>query len=131
MATVTGWACGVCDIELAIMNSFHAEMKIRIAVVNTPGTASGRMTRRNAWIGRAPVDARSFLELPRHRPEEARQDVDAERQRETDVGDDHRLVGVDPAEVGEELEQGGENRGTREHGCRQEDPEHDCSSRGS
>lgn len=54
IATVTGCEAGVCDIEFAIMNSFQAEMKTRIAVVNTPGTASGRMIRRNAWTGVQP-----------------------------------------------------------------------------
>ena len=50
---------GVCDIEFAIMNSFQAEMNMRIAVVNTPGTASGRITLRNAWTSRAAVDPRA------------------------------------------------------------------------
>ena len=36
------------------MNSFHTAMKVMIAVVNTPGAASGRITLRNAWIGVQP-----------------------------------------------------------------------------
>jgi len=36
------------------MKSFHAKMKTRIAVVNTPGAASGTITFWNAWNGVAP-----------------------------------------------------------------------------
>ena len=36
------------------MKSFQAKMKTRIAVVNTPGAASGAMTFVNAWNGVAP-----------------------------------------------------------------------------
>src|SRR5205823_3150481 len=38
----------------AMMNSFHAAMNTRIAVVNTPGAASGRITLRNACAGVQP-----------------------------------------------------------------------------
>src|SRR5262245_22821988 len=38
----------------AMMNSFQVAMKARIAVVNTPGAASGRITLRNAWPGVQP-----------------------------------------------------------------------------
>ena len=40
--------------EIANTKSFHAKMKTRIAAVKTPGAASGRMIRRNAWNGVAP-----------------------------------------------------------------------------
>src|SRR3954454_22848380 len=40
--------------EKANTKSFHAKMKTRIAVVNTPGAASGAMILRNAWPGVAP-----------------------------------------------------------------------------
>jgi hypothetical protein len=36
------------------MKSFQAKMKTRIAVVNTPGAASGAITFVNAWNGVAP-----------------------------------------------------------------------------
>src|SRR5205823_3658252 len=35
--------------EMAKTKSFHAIMNTRIAVVNTPGAARGRMILRNAW----------------------------------------------------------------------------------
>src|SRR4051812_21502678 len=49
----------VCDAEVEVSDvaktkSFQAKMKTRIAVVNTPGAASGTMTLRNAWAGVAP-----------------------------------------------------------------------------
>src|SRR3954447_5624038 len=40
--------------EMASRNSFHQKKKVRIAVVNTPGAASGTMTLRNACHGVAP-----------------------------------------------------------------------------
>src|SRR3954468_5729647 len=40
--------------ENAKTKSFHAKMKTRIAVVNTPGAASGAMIFVNAWNGVAP-----------------------------------------------------------------------------
>ena len=41
-------AASVDVSTLANRKSFHAEMKTRMPAVNTPGIASGRMTRRNA-----------------------------------------------------------------------------------
>src|SRR3954468_4818114 len=40
--------------ETAKTKSFHAKMNTRIAVVNTPGAASGAITFVNAWNGLAP-----------------------------------------------------------------------------
>ena len=40
--------------EIANRKSFQQKMNTRIAVVKTPGAASGTMTLRNAWNGVAP-----------------------------------------------------------------------------
>src|SRR3978361_996426 len=48
MATVTGFVASE-DSWLDSRNSFHEEMKARIAVVKTAGAASGMITLRNAW----------------------------------------------------------------------------------
>ena len=40
--------------EVASRNSFQQKKKVRIAVVNTPGAASGTITLRNACHGVAP-----------------------------------------------------------------------------
>src|SRR5438132_7582449 len=40
--------------EMANTKSFQAKMKTRMAVVNTPGAASGTITLRNACMGVAP-----------------------------------------------------------------------------
>src|SRR4030095_7320038 len=40
--------------EIANRKSFQQKMNTRIALVTTPGAASGAMTRRNAWVGVAP-----------------------------------------------------------------------------
>ena len=45
---------------LANRKSFHAAMNARIPAVNTPGMASGRMTRRNACSGVAPSICAAF-----------------------------------------------------------------------
>ena len=50
--TVCAWFVDVS--ETAKMKSFQAKMKTRIAVVNTPGAASGTITFWNAWNGVAP-----------------------------------------------------------------------------
>src|SRR5206468_297841 len=39
---------------IANRKSFQQKMKTRIAAVNVPGAASGRITLRNAWSGVAP-----------------------------------------------------------------------------
>ena len=48
IATFAVCISGAFTIVSAMRNSFHAAMKVMIAVVNTPGAASGRMTLRNA-----------------------------------------------------------------------------------
>src|SRR5919205_1165250 len=47
MATVTGWVASL-ESWLAMRNSFHEEMKARIAVVKMAGAARGMMTLRKA-----------------------------------------------------------------------------------
>src|SRR5438874_9223170 len=42
---------------IANRKSFQQKMKTRIAAVNVPGAASGRITLRNAWSGVAPSTA--------------------------------------------------------------------------
>src|SRR3954452_10853539 len=54
MAAGTVCAAFVDVSENAKTKSFHAKMKTRIAVVKTPGIASGAMTFVNACIGDAP-----------------------------------------------------------------------------
>src|SRR5690349_4580070 len=46
--------------EMANRKSFQQKMNTRIAVVNTPGAASGAMTRRNACPGVAPSILAAF-----------------------------------------------------------------------
>src|SRR5699024_5131591 len=48
IATFAVCISGAFTIVRAMRNSFQAAMKVMIAVVNTPGAASGRITRRNA-----------------------------------------------------------------------------------
>ena len=48
MATVAVCSSGLLTIESAMMNSFQLWMKVRIAVVKTPGAASGSRILRNA-----------------------------------------------------------------------------------
>lgn len=48
ITTVTGWVAFVSRNVLAKRNSFQAKMNVRMAVVKTPGAASGMMTIRNA-----------------------------------------------------------------------------------
>src|SRR3954466_11528591 len=50
--TVCAWFVDVRDT--AKMKSFHAKMKTRMAVMNTPGAASGTITFWKAWNGVAP-----------------------------------------------------------------------------
>src|SRR2546429_808089 len=57
IAAGTVCACGVEVSETAKTKSFQAKMKTRIAVVKTPGAASGAMTLVNAWNGVAPSTA--------------------------------------------------------------------------
>src|SRR5215203_2965245 len=47
IATVAVAISGLLVIVRAMRNSFHAAMKVMIAVVNIPGAASGRMIFRN------------------------------------------------------------------------------------
>src|SRR5262245_53569755 len=54
IAAGTVWAFFVDVSDTAKTKSFHAKMKARIAVVNTPGAASGAITLVNAWNGVAP-----------------------------------------------------------------------------
>ena len=53
----------------------------------------------------AAIDHGRLLQLLGHLPEEAGQVPHGQRQRERQVGDDHRLIGVDPLPVGEVLQQ--------------------------
>src|SRR5439155_515319 len=57
IAAGTVCACGVEVSETAKTKSFQAKMKTRIAVVKTPGAASGAMTLVKAWNGVAPSTA--------------------------------------------------------------------------
>src|SRR5215216_5405327 len=54
ITTVTGWVLWSKRNVLAKRNSFQAKMNVRIAVVNTPGAASGTITFRKACIVVAP-----------------------------------------------------------------------------
>src|SRR5436190_2637954 len=54
MAAGTVWELEVDVSEIANTKSFQQKMKTRIAVVNTPGAASGAITLKNAWNGVAP-----------------------------------------------------------------------------
>src|SRR5215218_8778506 len=54
IAAGTVCAADVDVSDTAKTKSFHAKMKTRIAVVNTPGAASGAITLVNAWNGVAP-----------------------------------------------------------------------------
>ena len=89
--------------------------KVMIAVVNTPGAASGRITLRNAWPRVQPSTTRRLLELAGHLPEERGQVPHRQRQRERHARHDHRLVGVDPVDVDEQLQQRNDQRDHREH----------------
>src|SRR5579871_1214407 len=53
--TVRAWVVDVREIENR--KSFHATMNTRIAVVTSPGAASGAITRMKAWSGVAPSTA--------------------------------------------------------------------------
>src|SRR5690625_2686830 len=53
-AAGTGRAAVVDVREMPYTKSFHAMKKAMIAVVNTPGAASGTIALRNAWNGVAP-----------------------------------------------------------------------------
>src|SRR5699024_5359379 len=53
-AAGTGRAAVVEVSEMPYTKSFHAMKKAMIAVVNTPGAASGTMALRKAWKGVAP-----------------------------------------------------------------------------
>ena len=57
--------------------SFQAMKNAMIAVVKTPGAASGTMTLRNACQRGGPVHLRGLLHLPGDLPEERRQRPDA------------------------------------------------------
>ena len=46
--------------ETANRKSFQQKMKTRMAVVTTPGAASGAITRRNAWAWVAPSILAAF-----------------------------------------------------------------------
>src|SRR6478736_6013255 len=54
IAAGTVCAADVDVSDTAKMKSFHAKMKTRIIVVNTPGAASGAITLVKAWNGVAP-----------------------------------------------------------------------------
>ena len=116
--------------EIAKTKSFQAKMKTRIAAVNTPGAASGTITLRNAWNGRRPVDLGRLLEVPGDLAEEGDEDVDRQRQREGQVGDDQAQPGVVEAERPPHVEERADGRDRREHRDRQRAGEDQRACRG-
>src|SRR4030081_2210949 len=60
IATVAVWDRWVEVREIANRKSFQQKMNTRIAVVNTPGAASGTITDRNACSGVAPSILAAF-----------------------------------------------------------------------
>ena len=69
IATVSGLV-GLPEVSVrATMNSFHAEMNVKISAVTMPGAASGSVIRGRAPI-RPPVDHGRLLQLDGDRGEE-------------------------------------------------------------
>ena len=105
--------------DAASRNSFQQKKNVRIAVVKTPGAASGTITLRNACHARRPVDLGRLLHLPRDLAEERRHRPDRERQGERQVGDDQPDPRVVDAQPAPHVEQRSDERGLGEHGDRQ------------
>ena len=88
IAAGTVRAC-VEDVSvIASRNSFQATMNVRIPAVARPGAASGTTTFRNASKFVAPSTSAASSRSLGYLPEERREDVDRQRQRERQVRDD-------------------------------------------
>ena len=105
--------------EIAKRKSFQQKMKTRIAAVKTPGAASGTITLRERLERRRAVDLGRLLQLPGDLPEEGDEDVDRQRQREGEVGDDQPRPGVVEPQRPPHVEQRPDGGDRREHRDRQ------------
>ena len=76
-------------------NSFHAPIRAKMAVVASPGAASGSRILTSAPEPRAAVGHGRLLEVDRDVLQETAHQPDDERQREAQVRHDERELGVD------------------------------------
>ena len=95
--------------------SFHAPMKVRMPAVKTPGHGEREDHPAERLHRRRPVHLRGLLEVPRDLAEERRQDVDRDRQREREVGEDQPDPGVVEADLAPQVEEPADDRDRREH----------------
>ena len=86
IATVAVCLLASCRKVRASKNSFQAPMNTMIAVVKTPGAASGRITLRKATPGVQPSDHCRLLQLDRELLEEGCQIPHRQREAEAQPG---------------------------------------------